>query len=144
MTRERLALVHMVKKHLAKTRGWDEEMYRLMLRELGGVESAKDLDEKGFAQIMECAASWGFRSDWRERTFGRRPGMATPRQVDLIRDLWRDWTGADDDAGLDRWLDRSFGVSALRFATPAVAAKAITGLKAMIGRRTGKAAGKVR
>ncbi|MFD2183591.1 regulatory protein GemA [Rhodoplanes azumiensis] len=141
MTREQLALVGMVKKHLAKTQGWDEDMYRLMLRQLGGVDSAKDLDETGFAQIMEYAASWGFRSDWRERTFGRRPGMATPRQVDLIRDLWREFKGADDDAGLDRWLDRSFGVSALRFATPEVAAKAINGLKAMNKRKAAKAAG---
>jgi hypothetical protein len=141
MTREQLALVHMAKKHLAKTQGWDEDMYRLMLRQLGGVESAKDLDEKGFAQIMEYAASWGFRSDWRERTFGRRPGMATPRQVDLIRDLWWEWRGADGDAGLDKWMEHSFGVSALRFATPEVAAKAISGLKAMLRRKSAKAAG---
>jgi hypothetical protein len=139
MTREQLALVHLAKKHLAKTQGWDEDMYRLMLRELGDVESAKDLDEKGFAQIMEYAASWGFRSDWRERTFGHRPGMASPHQVDLILLLWRDWSGADDVKALDKWLDRSFGVGALRFATPKVAAMAINGLKAMIRRRPAKA-----
>lgn len=139
MTREQLALVHMAKKYLAKKFGWGEDMYRAMLLQLGGAKSAKDLSNEGFAQIMEYAANQGFRSDWRERTFGHRPGMATPRQVDLVRSLWRDYTGADDVKALDRWLDRSFGITALRFATPEVAAKAINGLKAMIRRKTAKA-----
>lgn len=131
MTPAQIALVHLAKKKL----GWSEEMYRAVLYKLGGVVSAKDLDQDGFALVMEYATSYGFRSDWTKRTYGKRPGMATPKQVDLIRDLWREWSGADDDAGLNKWLDRSFGVAALRFATPNVASKAITALRSMIQRK---------
>lgn len=131
ITPAQIALVHLAKKRL----GWDDDMYRAVLFKLGGVVSAKDLNQDGFAQVMEYANSWGFRSDWRERTFGKRPGMATPKQVDLIRDLWLEWAGVGDDAGLNKWLERSFGVAALRFATPDVAAKAITGLRSMIQRK---------
>jgi hypothetical protein len=131
MTPAQIAVVHLAKKQL----GWSEEMYRAVLYKLGGVASAKELDQDGFALVMEYATSFGFRSDWTKRTYGKRPGMATPKQVDLVRDLWREWSGADDDAGLNRWLDRSFGVAALRFATPDVASKAITGLRCMIQRK---------
>jgi hypothetical protein len=135
ITKAQLAVVHLAKKQLR----WNEDMYRLVLKELGGVTSAKDLDGKGFAQVMEYAVAWGFRSDWYKRTFGRRPGKATPAQVELILKLWREWSGGDDDRALDHWLDRSFGVAALRFADPATAGKAINGLKAMIARRPAKA-----
>lgn len=131
MTPAQIALVHLAKKQL----GWGEEMYRAVLYKLGGVVSAKDLDQDGFALVMEYATSYGFRSDWTKRTYGKRRGMATPKQVDLVRDLWREWSGADDDAGLNKWLDRSFGVAALRFATPDVASKAITALRSMIQRK---------
>ncbi|ABD87123.1 regulatory protein GemA [Rhodopseudomonas palustris] len=131
ITPAQIALVHLAKKHL----GWNEEMYRAVLYKLGGVESAKDLDQGGFALVMEYATSFGFRSDWTKRTYGKRPGMATPKQVDLIRDLWREWSGADDDAALNKWLDRHYKVAALRFATSEVASKAITGLRSMIQRR---------
>lgn len=135
ITKAQLAVVHLAKKELR----WSKDMYRAVLRELGGVESAKDLTAEGFEQVMAYATAWGFRSDWTKRTFGHRRGMATPRQVELIRDLWREYTGADDEPALNKWLDRSFGCTALRFATPAVASKAINGLKAMIRRRMAKA-----
>lgn len=139
ITPAQIAVVHLAKKQL----GWGEEMYRAVLYKLGGVVSAKDLDQGGFALVMEYATSYGFRSDWTKRTYGKRPGMATPKQVDLVRDLWREWSGADDDAGLNKWLDRSFGVAALRFATPDVASKAITALRLMIQRKKKhKAAGR--
>jgi hypothetical protein len=66
--------------------------------------------------------------------------MATPGQVDLIRNLWREYTGVDDDAALNKWLDNSYGCAALRFATPAVASDAINALKAMKSRRAAKMA----
>jgi Protein of unknown function (DUF1018) len=134
MTREQLAVVHLAKKELR----WNDDMYRAVLRELGGVESAKDLTPDGFKMVMEYAVAWGFRSDWMKRTYGERPGMASPRQVELIRELWREWSGGDDAAALDRWLDHSFGVTSLRFATPDKASKAINGLKKMLARRGAK------
>lgn len=136
MTKNQLAVVHQAKKEL----GWDEPMYRAILRALGGVESAKDLSPEGFGLVMEYAASFGFKSTWRQRTFGHRPGMATPHQVDLIRDLWREFSGGDDDAALNHWLEKFHHCTALRFASRAVAHKAIAALKAMAGRKRAKTA----
>ena len=63
--------------------------------------------------------------------FGRRPGMATPEQVELIRALWREWSGGDDEAALNTWMEHFHRVSSLRFLTAGTAGKAITALKAM-------------
>ena len=137
MTREQLAVIHVGKKYMATcVPGFNDDMYRAILYKLGGgVVSAKDLDAAGFEAVMEYFTSWGFRSDWTKRTFGARKGMASPRQVELIRDLWRKWFGAEDDARLDKWIAHHFGVTALRFATPEVASKAITALRAMVKRK---------
>lgn len=134
MTKQQLAVVHQAKKYL----GWDDAMYRAVLCALGRVESAKDLTPEGFDQVMEYAASCGFKSTWRERTFGHRPGMASPRQIDLIRDLWREWSGGDDEVALNRWLDHFHSCTALRFADQTVAHKAITALKRMVARKKAK------
>jgi len=136
MTPKRLALLRVAHKQL----GFDEDTYRAILLKFGGVESAKDLDEEGFAAVMRYFTSWGFRSTWTQRTYGNRPGRASPRQVALIKALWREFSGADDEAALNRWLERSFKVSALRFATPADAHKAIGGLRAMLARKAESAA----
>jgi hypothetical protein len=139
VTREQLAVIHLAKKQL----GWSEELYRAILRELGGVAgdkpSAKDLTAEGFDLVMAYATSWGFNSTWRQRTFGKRPGMATPGQVELIRTMWREYTGGDDDPALNKWLDNKFGCSALRFAGPKIAHSAITALRAMKSRKAAKA-----
>lgn len=137
ITKAQLSLVHQAKKAC----GWGDDFYREVLRKLGGVASATELDQKGFHLVMELAAAWGFSSTWRKRTYGPRRGMASPRQVELVRELWREFSGADDEAAFNRWLERSFKCSALRFASPAVASKAINGLKAMIARRERAAAG---
>lgn len=131
ITPKKLRLLHIARKQL----GFDEEQWRAILGEFGGVRSARDLADSGFRKIMDYFVRWGFRSDWTKRTFGERLGMATPAQVDLIRDLWREWSGADDDRPLNQWLERSFHVSALRFLTAETATKAINGLRAMNRRR---------
>ncbi len=63
--------------------------------------------------------------------------MASPAQVDLIRSLWRAWASepGDDDTTLNRWLEKHYKVSALRFLTREAAGKAITGLKRMSARK---------
>src|SRR5438105_3767675 len=130
MTRSQLAVLNLARKHLATASpSFNEEMWRAILVQLGGVASgsAADLGAAGFDAVMEYAAAWGFKSSWRKRTFGHRPGHATPAQIDFIRDLWREYTGGDDNAALDKWIERSYGVAALRFATPAIAGKAING-----------------
>jgi hypothetical protein len=56
--------------------------------------------------------------------------MATPAQVTLIRELWKELHGGElDERHLGNWLGR-FGVSHLRFADFEVARKAITALRA--------------
>jgi len=61
--------------------------------------------------------------------------MASPAQVRMIRGLWRDYADRADARALDKWLARTFHVSSLRFLTAPAAQAAITGLKAMAGRR---------
>lgn len=129
--RNQLAVIHMAVAELKL----DDATYRDVLARFAGVSSAKDLDQRGFNAVMAYFTALGFRSTWTQRTFGRRPGMATPKQIDLIRKLWRDWSDADDEAALGRWLDHSFHVSALRFLDRAGADKAVNGLRAMLRRK---------
>lgn len=130
-TARQISVIHVAKKQL----GLSEEIYRAILINKGGVESAADLDRTGFEAVMAYLTACGFRSTWTQRTFGRRPGMASPRQVDLVRDLWKDWSGGKGEAELNHWLENSYGVSALRFLDAPTIAKAIAGLKAMIRRK---------
>jgi len=124
--------------------GFDDATYRAILREHGGVESARDLDFLGFDAVMKHFAACGFRSTWTKRSYGNgRPGMASAPQIGLIRHLWQEWSDGpadDDDAGLNHWLEHHFGVSALRFLNTAGAHKAITALKRMKERKHAKAA----
>lgn len=141
MTPAQLKLIHIARRHLSTALpSFNDDMWRAILRELGGVTSANDLKADGFNAVMEYATAWGFRSTWNKRTFGHRRGMATAAQVQLILDLWREYTGGDDTRALDKWLEKHFKVGALRFANAGMASKAINGLKAMNRRKQAKAA----
>lgn len=130
--RKRLALIHIAKSQLALA----EDDYRDILRHVAGVASSKELDDIGFDLVMAHFARLGFVSEHRERSFGYRPGMASDRQVEFMRGLWREFTdGEGTDATLGKWLDRTFGVSALRFVTAEQAPRAITALKKMKDRK---------
>ena len=131
LTSKQIGLLHVAKKRL----GLDEDDYRALLSREAGVESAKALDNEGFRRVMNAFKRLGFTSDWRKRIYGKCRGMASPSQVDLIRNLWCEWSDEGTDAGLNGWLERKFGSSALRFATPEVVGKAITALKAMVRRK---------
>lgn len=136
-TEKQLGLIHVAKKKL----GLDEETYLHILKEAGGVKSAKDLDNYGFEEVLAYLNRLGFRSTSSARHFGRRAGMASPSQIGLIRQLWAEWAGGEDpEKGLNAWLERSYHVSALRFLPADKAGKAITGLRAMLKRKTGEAA----
>jgi hypothetical protein len=141
VTRAQLAVIQVAKKWLvAKDVGFDEAAYRELLKLKGGVDSSTQLDAAGFEAVMAYFTAWGFNSTWRQRTFGERPGMASPKQILLVRALWREYTGADDESALNKWLGHYHGVSALRFATPAVARNAIAALKDMKARKAAKSA----
>ncbi len=133
LTPKQIALIHLATKRL----GFDDEIYRAILMAHGGVASAKELDFRGFERVMAYFTAHGFRSTWTSRTFGERPGMASPKQVDLIRSLWAQWSEDGEETSLNAWLEKSFQVSALRFLPSPLAAKAITGLKAMVRRKRG-------
>lgn len=127
LTTKQMRLVQAVKKYLG-----DDESYRYLLRESAGVESAKDLDNVGLDTFVREAKRLGFIHT-SATSFGARQGMATPKQVAMIRKLWSEWSTIDDsEKGLNAWLEHSYGVSALRFLSSDAAGKAITGLRAMI------------
>ena len=128
LTRKQTALIHVAKTQLALS----DERYRFILREMAGVESAKDLDRTGFEYVMKAMMALGFRSDFTKTFYTHWAGMATPAQVTRIRALWRDFATVDDsENALNKWLERTFKVSALRFATEEQAAKATRALRSM-------------
>lgn len=133
VTKKQIALLHVAKRDL----GLADEDYRAILSRHGRCESAADLTGPGFTAVMKYFTAMGFRSAWTQRTFGARPSMATPAQIDLIRKLWQQFSGkADpDDMELNKWLNRFHKVSALRFVDDRKAAKAISALKAMVARQ---------
>ena len=128
LTRKQTALIHLARKQL----GLSDERYRFILREMAGVETSKDLDQTGFELVMKAMMALGFRSDFTKTFYSHRAGMATPAQVSLIRTLWAEYATRDrSESALNKWLERSFKVSALRFVAEAQAAKAIRALRAM-------------
>lgn len=127
----KLKLLQVAKKRL----GFDDDEWRDLLEEVAGCRSTSELDLEGFEAMMRCLGQLGFESTYAAGPYGRRQGMATPDQVRLIRRLWDEYSTHDEAAGLDHWLERSFGVSNLRFVDSVVAGKAITALKAMAKRR---------
>lgn len=133
----KVALIHVAKAQV----GMAEEVYRQMLREIGGVSSSVGLSNKAFAAVMDRFKALGFVHINGNEPPGlsddaRRPGMATLAQRKYIRGLWRQWHGVDDGRALRRWLQRKFHVADLRFATVESARMAIEGLKAMVARKS--------
>lgn len=138
LTRKQLGLIHIAKTKL----GYSDAEYRHTLLHFGGVESAKDLDQEAFDAIMGFYEYRGFAPvspPPLKNAPGERDGMATPAQLDFIRDMWRRYTGEWDD-GLAAWLEKSFDISDLRFLDADGASKAITALKRMTARTAKKPA----
>lgn len=138
ITRKQLGLIHIAKTKL----GYSDARYRHTLIHFAGVESAKDLDQESFDAIMGFFEYQGFQPITPpplKNAPGERAGMATPAQLDFIRDMWRRYSGEWDD-GLSTWLEKSFGISDLRFLDANGASKAITALKRMTARPAKKTA----
>ena len=141
LARKKISLIHVAKSRL----GMADDDYRTLLRREAGVSSSRDLDQAGFAAVMDAFKRLGFESKPKPKgkgpEYGERYGFASPAQLRLIRDLWADYTdGAGDDRSLGKWLERVFDCSALRFLTYAQAPKAITALMNMVRRKRGAAA----
>lgn len=134
----KLAMIHVARRKL----GMEEADYRLFLLRMAGVETARDLTAAGFRQVMEGFAHLGFQNDSAARNFGRRPGMAGAGHVAAMRRLWLEYTGGTGtDATLGKWLERTWGISALRFVTADQAPKVVAVLKQMVARHEGVADG---
>lgn len=67
-------------------------------------------------------------------SFGARPGMASFAQIEFIRTLWWEYTYERNEESLNKWLERCFKISSLRFLKAEVAPKVITALKSMKAR----------
>ena len=137
LARQKISLLHVAKARL----GIDDEAWRDMLARAAGVTSSKDLDDDGFAAVMQVLEAAGFKSDFGRENYGnlRRWDMATPGQVALIKELWLEVTdGEGTDEALDKWIER-FGVLSLRFLTRDRARKVIAALKSWKARRAAKA-----
>lgn len=68
-----LKLIHMAARQV----GLDEGRYRLLLRNVGGVDSSKDLTQGGLEDVMAVLEDSGFRQTgqpetyWRDKVAGR-------------------------------------------------------------------------
>jgi len=131
--RDKLALIHVAKSRLQL----DDADYRALLARVAGVDSSRDLDDAGFARVMDEFARLGFVSDAVRENLGRRhPLMASPGQVRELRRLWTEYTdGKGDDRSLGKWLDRQGWAKALRFLPAHNAQKAIGALVRMTERK---------
>ena len=140
LSREKIALIHVAKKEL----GWSEEVYRHVLRDHGGVDSAKDLDEMGFDRVIKHCKAMGF---WITRKFTQeRPrdagDLPTPAQLKVIEHLWTDLAEFIPNAMLGQFK-RGFMVKVLRLPplgpqTRAQANKLIEVLKNRVQQETEK------
>ena len=123
--------------HVAKAKlKMPDDEYRSSLAVIAGVTSSTELDQAGFEAMMGFFDWMGFKPLQKSGpNYGTRPGMASFAQIELIRVLWREWTGqalgAVDETGLNTWVKRVFKVDSLRFLTALQAPKVITALKAM-------------
>lgn len=139
ITSRQIALLKVAARQL----GWSDGFYRSALAQIAGVTSATELDREGFEAMMGFLEYSGFTPlVAKEPDYGKRPGMASWAQIELIRNIWAELTrhaypGEDE---LNKWLERFFHASSLRFLSAGDARKAITALKAMKARNRTKAA----
>ncbi|MGP9791301.1 regulatory protein GemA [Roseinatronobacter sp. NSM] len=129
LSKKQIRLIHVAKTKL----GIEDGLYRSILANLCGVTSSTELDQAGFELLMGFFEYQGFRPMTRNgANYGPRPGMASYAQLELIRALWTEYSqGRAGESELNKWLERCFKLTSLRFLGKATAPKVITALKAM-------------
>lgn len=129
LSKRQIALIHVAKTKL----GLNDDLYRAVLVNLCGVTSSTELDQAGFDTVMGFFEWRGFKPMTRNgANYGPRPGMASYAQLELIRALWFEYSqGRAGEGELNKWLERCFKLTSLRFLDKATAPKVITALKAM-------------
>lgn len=94
-----LGKIHLAKKQL----GMDDDTYRAMLHQVGGVDSAAALDDRGRAKVLDHLRKAGFKATPRKHV-GQYPG--TPHNIErlpeyvakveaLLADMKLPWSYAD-------------------------------------------------
>lgn len=137
ITRKQSAMLHAA----AGAGGLSDAEYRDILRRAAGVASSKHLDQAGLERVISFlkAAGCPVVSRPGQHTRTRRPGRASPEQLDWIARLREDYFGPENPDAFHRWLAKYFKVDHLNFLTPGQAAKVIEALKAMNARKRGDA-----
>ena len=124
------AMLHVAKSQLKL----EDEMYRAILREQGGVESSTELTNTTFERVIRRLEELGFvNSARRPLRRDRRPTEpVTPEQQQKIRDLYATlgWTETARQMGFNKRCCRKSWPQ-----TRTDAAKVIEGLKAIVARR---------
>jgi phage gp16-like protein len=121
--RKQLAMIHLAKKEL----GLDDDLYRIVLKQNCGVESAADLDELGRRRLLSYFRSQGWgRSDY---TNGKPHNFSEPSRKRLLAKIeamlaeaGRPWSYANSMAKNICKVDR------LAFCTPRDLGKIIAAL----------------
>lgn len=131
ITAQQNKLIHHAKRRLNMT----EPDYRAMLQRVAGVMSSSDLDDASFSAVMDELGRLGFQTVQKAPQYGDRGGWATESQLNYIRSLWRKYAGTEDEAGMERFLEKHFQISSLRFLDSATVPKVIVTFKRMAGWR---------
>ncbi|MEI7880330.1 MAG: phage protein GemA/Gp16 family protein [bacterium] len=124
MDHKKLALIHIVKKEL----GLSDEEYRAILRREAGVDSAKDLTDDSFRQLMRYLV--------RSRHYTVNPDGLTLRQKLYIKHLQQalGW----DDEHLNNFLHKYHSCTSLAALPRAAASKTILAMEHMQSHRSQK------
>lgn len=133
-SRADLAKIHIAKKEL----GLCNDTYRAMLRNIAGVESAKDLNNMGIAKVLTHLKDCGWkphrgrtlRSSRKFDELDDRAGMASPGMLRKIEAIWAEVCYTENPEGsLRRFLFNRFRVSDLKFLDLETAGKVVEALK---------------
>lgn len=141
ITRGQISAIHTLKTRL----GMDEESYRALLQEFGGVESSKELSWFQADELIdEMKRKAGQEPQVnhkgkRHRGLEGRAGMATPAQLRKIEAVWAEVSRVEDSEerakALRSFVGKIARVSDLRFLDRRGVAKVIAALTAMQKRR---------
>ncbi len=141
ITTAQIALIHVAKNRLQL----DDDSYRSILKAEAGVDSARDLDAKGFDRLMRRFEHLGFTSvaHERRRQANKQRGTITPEQQSKIAALYDELARASAAVGHPGFASAAartaFNRRQCRKAFPQTigdAMKVIEGQKAMLGRFT--------
>jgi len=137
INKQQIKAIHSLKNAI----GMDDETYRAMLKDFGGVESSTAITSRQADALIEEMKTKAGQKPWFRRKADRhvdlegRPGMATAPQLRKIEALWDDVSRVIDPEqrakALRSFIFRVAKVSDLRFLDRAGAGKVITALEAM-------------